>query len=98
MRPCTAASGRKAATVPSDAATLYAWARRWSAVRAAAYRELVASYTPEQRELVRRMNYAGAQKALCWQRAHFPEGRSGKRGGVVAWPDEPPTETQEEQR
>ena len=78
--------------MPSDAATLHTWGLRWRAIQRQAYQELVASYTPEQREFLRRMNHAARQKQLCWQRARFPEGASGKRGGVVAWPEEPPRE------
>ena len=75
-----------------DAPTLYAWGRRWQAIRRAAYAELVAGYTPEQREVIRRMTEAKRQARLCRERARWPEGGSGERGMVVAWPEEPPTE------
>lgn len=73
-----------------DPATLRAWGRRWRAIKLAAYRELVASYTPEQREIVARMHHASHQGSLCGQRARFPDGSTGKRRAVVAWPEEPP--------
>ena len=75
-----------------DAPTLYAWSRRWQAIQRAAYAELVASYTDEQREVLRRMTEAKRQARLCRERARWPEGGSGERGMVVAWPEEPPAE------
>ena len=75
-----------------DPATLCAWSRRWQAIQRAAYAELVASYTPEQREVIRRMTEAKRQARLCRERARWPEGGSGERGMVVAWPEEPPAE------
>lgn len=71
-----------------DPATLRAWAVAWSQRKKAAYRELVASYTPEQGEIIRRMNEASHQSRLCWKRLAKPEGHTGQRR--VAWPDEPP--------
>ena len=71
-----------------DAATLDAWWQRWRAVKLAAYRELVASYTPEQRAIIARMNEASRQQRLCSGRARWPEGYDGKH--YVVWPDEPP--------
>lgn len=73
-----------------DAATLTRWGRRWRALRLAAYADLVASYTPEQQAMARRMYAAGAQERLCKERAAWPEGASGKRATLVVWPDEPP--------
>ena len=73
-----------------DAATLDAWGRRWRAIRLAAYRELVASYTPEQREIIRRMTEAARQQRLCSDRARYPEGRQRKHPTLIAWPEEPP--------
>ena len=73
-----------------DAPTLHAWGRRWQAIQKAAYAELVASYTSEQREVIRRMTEAKRQRRLCRERARWPEGGSGERGMVVAWPEEPP--------
>lgn len=70
--------------------TLYRWGRRWRAIKRATYAELVASYTPEQREIIRRMNEAARQQHLCNARARWPEGASGKHPTLVAWPDEPP--------
>ncbi len=73
-----------------DPATLRAWATRWREIRLAAYKELVASYTPEQRALVRRMNHASHQRRLCQGRARWPEGATGKHPTLIVWPDEPP--------
>jgi len=75
-----------------DAPTLCAWSRRWQAIQRAAYAELVASYTPEQREVIRRITEAKRQASLCRERTRWPEGGSGERGMVVAWPEEPPAE------
>lgn len=72
-----------------DPATLRAWAIAWSQRQKDAYRELVASYTPEQRAIIRRINEAKRQSRLCWQRLAKPEGRTGKAACLVAWPDEP---------
>jgi len=74
----------------SDGAKLTEWAAQWNAVRRAAYAELVASYTPEQRALVERINEASRQERLCNERRKWPEGRTGKHAGLVAWPREPP--------
>ena len=73
-----------------DAATLDAWWRRWRAVKLAAYQELVASYTPEQRAIIARMNEAQRQQRLCADRARYPEGRQRTHPTLCAWPDEPP--------
>lgn len=70
--------------------TLYAWADRWSKIRADAYAALVASYTPEQRALMATMNHASHQKKLCWDRARWPEGSTRKHPTLIRWPDEPP--------
>jgi hypothetical protein len=70
--------------------TLYAWATRWESVRAAAYRDLVASYTPEQRALVRMIGHAARQKKLCYARARWPKGSTGKHPTLIRWPQEPP--------
>ena len=60
-----------------DAPTLYAWSRRWQAIQRAAYAELVAGYTPEQREVIRRMTEAKRQRRLCRERARWPAGSQG---------------------
>ena len=73
-----------------DAPTLYAWSRRWQAIQRTAYAELVASYTPEQHEIVRRMTEATRQQRLCADRARYPEGRQRAHPTLCAWPDEPP--------
>lgn len=73
-----------------DRATLNAWSSRWHAIKLAAYRELVASYTPEQRAIIARMTQAARNEKLCGPRAKYPEGTSQKRGDLVAWPEEPP--------
>lgn len=62
-----------------DPATLRAWAVAWSQRKREAYQELVASYTPEQRAIIRRMNEASRQSRLCWARISAPDGRTGKR-------------------
>lgn len=67
---------------------LIAWYRRWTAIKKAAYAELVASYTPEQKAIVKRMNHAAGQATLCNKRLGAPDGYSGKR--TVAWPEPPP--------
>lgn len=41
-----------------DAATLAAWQRQWHAIKRAAYAELAASCTPEQRAIIARMTEA----------------------------------------
>ena len=84
--------GWTAATVPSDAATLHTWGLRWQAIQRAAYAELVAGYTPEQREVIRRMTEAKRQARLCRERARWPEGSQGTHPSECAWPEEPPTE------
>ena len=84
--------GWTAATVPSDAATLHTWGLRWRAIQRQAYQELVASYTPEQREVIRRMTEAKRQARLCRERARWPEGSQGTHPSECAWPEEPPTE------
>lgn len=66
---------------------LKAWLKRWTAIKKSAYAELVASYTDEQREIVRRMNHAGRQAELCKRRIISPTGYSDAR--TVAWPEEP---------
>lgn len=71
-------------TTPTD---LKAWLKRWTAIKKSAYAELVASYTPEQQEIVRRMNHAARQAELCKRRIISPAGYSGDR--TVAWPEEP---------
>ena len=73
-----------------DPATLRAWGARWNRLAKGAYRELVASYTPEQREIIRRMTAARRQQRLCSDRARWPEGRQGTHPTECAWPDEPP--------
>jgi hypothetical protein len=73
-----------------DAETLFAWAKAWEALRSAAYRELVASYTPEQRAIITRMHHAAHQKKLCYQRARWPEGATRKHVSLIVWPQEPP--------
>lgn len=74
-----------------DRATLAAWANAWDAERKAAYKELVASYTPEQRAIIARMTEAARQQRLCWARWKWPEGATGKHPTLVEWPDPPPT-------
>lgn len=71
-----------------DAVTLAVWQRRWSAIRAAAYRDLVATYTEEQRAIIVRVNEAARNEKLCKARLRSPDGYSGLRH--VAWPEEPP--------
>ena len=77
-----------------DRATLARWGAARDAERKAAYRELVASYTAEQREIIRRMTEAARQKRLCAARRQWPEGRAAGYGNaqpaLVAWPDAPP--------
>jgi hypothetical protein len=70
---------------PPDRPTLLAWYNRWQAIRKAAYQELLASYTPEQRALVRRMNHAGRQAAFIKDWLWQPERRK-------TLPEEPPAE------
>lgn len=53
--------------------TVAAWFARWQAIRKDAYQQLLASYTPEQRELVRRMNKAGSEANYIRQWLHRPE-------------------------
>ena len=74
--------------MPPDAATLAAWQRRWHAIKLAAYADLVASYTPEQRAIIARMTEAARNEKLCKARRTTREGWSGLRR--VAWPEEPP--------
>lgn len=69
---------------------LRAWAKRWQAIRKEAYAELVASYTPEQKALVRKMNEAASQAQLCKRRMMFKAGVHGDREDRVSWPQEPP--------
>lgn len=60
--------------------------RRWRAIYRQqandAYAALVASYTPEQQALVRRMNAARSAVALCTERLMKPDER-------LKWPIEP---------
>ena len=73
-----------------DRTTLNAWSDRWHTIKLAAYRELVASYTPEQRAIIARMTQAARNEKLCGARARWPEGTSKKRGDLVSWPAAPP--------
>lgn len=77
-----------------DRATLNHWRARWDALAKAAHAELVASYTPEQREIVARMTEARRQARLAGARARWPEGRAAgypqAQPALVRWPDEPP--------
>lgn len=75
---------------PADPATLGAWQRRWHAIKVAAYAELAATYTEEQRAIIARMTQAARNEKLCKARRASPDGWSGLRH--VAWPDEPPAE------
>ena len=76
----------------TDPATLRKWAIAWEKLRSAANRELVASYTPEQRAIIARRTEAARQGRLCWARLRFPAGGSGEREDRVGWPDAPPTD------
>lgn len=73
-----------------DPATLERWWRQWDAIAKAAYVELVASYTPEQRAIIARMNEAKRQARLCNDRIRYPEGRQRVHVKLCAWPTEPP--------
>lgn len=74
-----------------DKPTLAKWAKAWGAERKQAHRELVASYTPEQRAIIARRTEAARQRRLCWERWRWPEGSTGKHPTLVEWPDPPPT-------
>jgi hypothetical protein len=67
---------------------------RWDAIAKKAYAELVASYTPEQREMIARRTEAQRQARLCGQRLRWPEGRaagySSAQPALVRWSTEPP--------
>ena len=76
-------------TVPTQQ-QLRAWQLRWHVIRNAMYRELIASYTPEQQQLIKRINRATYQERLCGERARFPRGKTGKHQGLLSWPEEPP--------
>lgn len=70
--------------------TLEKWAKGWDKIKRDSYRELVDSYTPEQRELQRRMNKAAVQNRLCWLRWRWPVGATGKHKSLIRWPEPPP--------
>lgn len=70
-----------------DSATLKRWHAEYQCRAHDAYATLVASYTPEQRELVRQMNHARRQATLCADRYRKPESKWGR---TLAWPKEPP--------
>ena len=72
---------------------LKGWLEYWTKAKRNAYADLTASYTEEQREIIRRMNHAGRQAQLCRQRMISRYGYSCKR--KVAWPQEPPAEAAE---
>ena len=72
---------------------LKTWLEYWTRAKKSAYADLTASYTDEQRAIIRRMNHAERQANLCRQRMICRYGYSGKR--KVAWPQEPPTEAAE---
>lgn len=65
------------------------WLKCWKATKAAAYAELTASYTDEQKAIIRHMTHAGRQAELCKRRMITRTGYSGDR--TVAWPEEPPS-------
>lgn len=72
-----------------DAATLQEWRERWLTRKKAAYRALIASYTPEQRRLAAEAGHAASQAKCCAERLKWPEGATGKRATLVAWPENP---------
>ncbi len=69
---------------------LHQWHDAWNKIRRAAYADLVASYTPTQREIVARINEAQRNEARCKERMKRPAGVGGERAGRVAWPNPPP--------
>lgn len=72
-----------------DKATLTEWAKIYSQRKKEAYRRLVESYTEEQKALIAEMNRAARQERLCSDRLRFPNGATGKREKMVAWPVAP---------
>ncbi len=73
---------------------LRAWREQWHAIGRALYRELIGSYTPEQQQLVKRINRVTYQEKLCAERARYPRGKTGKHVGLLSWPEEPPESTE----
>lgn len=73
-------------------AQLREWEQRWRQIKAAASAQLRASYTPEQRRLLREISRIQRQIRLCQERRARPDSTlTGRRGpGEVIWPDEPP--------
>lgn len=72
-----------------DSETLTQWAQIYNQRKKAAYRRLVESYTEEQKALLAEMHEASRQERLCSDRLRFPDGATGKRKSVVAWPTPP---------
>lgn len=71
-----------------DKDTLRIWLRRWEEIRATHYQRLVASYTPEQVEIVHEMQKAARQVQTCRARLAKPHPIGPDRN--LAWPQEPP--------
>jgi hypothetical protein len=65
------------------------WRKEWQRQKRQAYRDLVNSYTPEQRAIIARMNRAEWQAKLCGQRLRWPQGQTGRNAGLIAWPQAP---------
>ena len=71
-------------------ATLHAWGDEWQRRKQALYRQLVASYTPEQRRIIAEMSECARNVRLCQQRLRWPQGStSTKPGHIIAWPEQP---------
>lgn len=58
----------------------------WRKIRAKAYRDLVASYTPEQQQKVKLVNHAASQAALCVTRL---DARPRRVHRDLSWPADP---------
>lgn len=61
------------------------WQARWKARRAALYRELIESYTPEQKALAHEMDRAASEAVRCGYHLRYPHTKR-------ALPHEPPNE------
>ena len=71
-------------------ATLHAWGDEWQRRKQALYRQLVASYTPEQRQIVAEMSECSRNLRRCQQRIRWPDGSTKtKPEHIIAWPDDP---------
>ena len=66
-------------------ADLFHWRAQWDTERAVAWSRLVATFTPEQRELLDQWNNAERQAQLCRDRLKSIEGKH-----KLQWPDPPP--------